>query len=281
MKTARKILKGLLFIYSSIFTAVIIVGAATFGIQSHNYVLPFLAAPFALYFLFYILKIKRGQKILLFYSLAVTGLMMISGFKSSTTAPEFLSSLFFIPITVFFFFEALPKRTKKKKKEAKKEIPLLDIIPGTEIVSEKEQELKKVEDLYPIEKFGKNFELDRRLFLKLIGSAGISLFLFAIFTRRAQGAFFGSMPGPGTVAIKDSTGAQIDPAIKTPTDGYRINQLDDSSPAYYGFTDKTGAWYIMKEDSSGNYRYVKGASSFSTNWTNRASLTYDYFDAVF
>jgi hypothetical protein len=37
----------------------------------------------------------------------------------------------------------------------------------------------------------------------------------------------------------------------------------------------------MSEDSSSNFRYTKGSSSFSTNWTGRAGLTYDYFDSVF
>jgi hypothetical protein len=125
-------------------------------------------------------------------------------------------------------------------------------------------------------------DTDRRLFLKLIGSTGLTLTLMAIFTKDAKAAFFGSVPGPGTVAVKDSTGATIDPAEKQPTDGYEISQIDDSStPAYYGFVHKTGAWYITREDSSGNYRYSKGLSSFSTNWTGRVGLTYDYFDAVF
>lgn len=126
-----------------------------------------------------------------------------------------------------------------------------------------------------------NLDIDKRAFIKLIGSAGLSVFLLSIFTKNAQAAFFGSVPGPGTVALKDTTGAQIDPAKHHPTDGYKISQLDDSVPAYYGFTEKGGAWFIMREDASGNYRYAKGASSFSTNWTNRASLTYDYFENVF
>ena len=123
---------------------------------------------------------------------------------------------------------------------------------------------------------------DRRVFLKIIASAGAGLFMMSVFTKKTHAAFFGSVPGPGTIAVKDSTGAVIDPAIKTPTDGYKISEIDDaSSPAYYGFVDKTGAWFVMKEDSSGAYRYVKGNSNFSSNWTNRASLTYGYFDEIF
>jgi len=60
-------------------------------------------------------------------------------------------------------------------------------------------------------------DIDRRQFLKLISSAGLTLFLFSIFAKRAQAAFFGSVPGSGTVALKDTTGTPIDPAIKTPS----------------------------------------------------------------
>lgn len=126
-------------------------------------------------------------------------------------------------------------------------------------------------------------ETDRRLFLKLVGSTGLSLFFMAVLGKKsAQAAFFGSVPGPGTVAIKNSAGTPIDPAEAQPTDGYTITEVDDSStPSYYGFVHKTGAWYITKEDATGGYRYAKGASAFSTSWTGRAGLTYDYFDNVF
>jgi hypothetical protein len=127
-------------------------------------------------------------------------------------------------------------------------------------------------------------DLDRRAFLKLIGSAGMAVFLLQLFSGKANAAFFGSVPGPGTVGIKDSGGNLIDPAISQPTDGYKISQIDDASATvqYFGFVNKDGAWYIQKEDSSeGTYRYTKGSSNFATNWTNRTSLTYDYFDSVF
>jgi hypothetical protein len=61
--------------------------------------------------------------------------------------------------------------------------------------------------------------------------------------------------------------------------GYRVADVDDlSNPKYYGFTAKGGAWYIIKEDTSDwSFRYCSGKTSYSTNWTNRASLTYVYF----
>ena len=123
---------------------------------------------------------------------------------------------------------------------------------------------------------------DRRTFLKIIASAGAGLFFMTIFTKKTEAAFFGSAPQPSTLKLKDSQGNIIDPAEKNPTDGFRITQIDDSStPTYYGFVDKNGSWFIMKEESSGAYRYVKGDSNFSNSWSNRTSLTYGYFDEVF
>src|SRR3989338_1159911 len=91
---------------------------------------------------------------------------------------------------------------------------------------------------------------DKRLFLKLVGSTGLSLFFMSLVSKEARATFFGSMPGPGTIALKDSTGTLIDPALKQPTDGYNISQLDDTSDpdyAYYGFVNKEGNWYIQRE----------------------------------
>ena len=59
---------------------------------------------------------------------------------------------------------------------------------------------------------------------------------------------------------------------------YMISDVDDASnPKYYGFADREGGWYILKEDTTDKtYRYCKGTSDYTTNWTNRASSTYDY-----
>jgi hypothetical protein len=62
---------------------------------------------------------------------------------------------------------------------------------------------------------------------------------------------------------------------------YEISDVDDAAyPAYYGYIEKDGAWYIM-EENAGAFRYAKGASNYTTSWTNRAALVYDYYDAVF
>ena len=83
------------------------------------------------------------------------------------------------------------------------------------------------------------------------------------------------------VATVNSDGSIVNtPAIE----GYVAYNVDNSSPSYYGFIDQDGNWYIMRATTSGNittYEFVKGSSDYSTNWTNRASLTYQAYNAVF
>lgn len=65
---------------------------------------------------------------------------------------------------------------------------------------------------------------------------------------------------------------------------YKAANMDTSTPAYYGFVDKDGNWYIMKEATSGSvktYTYCKGTSGYATAWTNRATQTYDTYDNTF
>lgn len=58
-----------------------------------------------------------------------------------------------------------------------------------------------------------------------------------------------------------------------------VDKDDDAEPNYFGFQDGDGNWYIMKEESNA-YRYTAGTSDYSTNWGNRASLSYDYRSAT-
>lgn len=210
----------------------------------------------------------KSKQIILCYGLFICLLLTIAGIISARNFNDLLSSFIYIPLIFFFATQLLHKKVitqkqtpKPLKQNVSKVITPTQIVPNTDS---------------PIA------DNDKRLFLKLIGSAGFSLLFMAMFTKKAQAAFFGSVPGPGTVAIKNSAGVQIDPAEAHPTDGYEITEIDDtSSPAYYGFLKKNGYWYIMKEDSTGAYRYSKGTTAFTTNWTNRASLTYDYFNSIF
>lgn len=62
-----------------------------------------------------------------------------------------------------------------------------------------------------------------------------------------------------------------------------------STYQYFGFLTQDSNWVIQRFDISVsniiNYRYAtvknnSGYDTYSTAWTSRASLTYDYFDKV-
>lgn len=66
-----------------------------------------------------------------------------------------------------------------------------------------------------------------------------------------------------------------------PLEAYNIARIDStSSPKYFGYLNKDGNWCISKEDT-GVWTYAIGLTDFSTNWTNRAGLPYEEFNAIF
>lgn len=124
-------------------------------------------------------------------------------------------------------------------------------------------------------------DIDKRVFIKLIGATGITFFLSSLFSKK-----FGSLPGSfessGTTSIQDPIGNVIDPAKHHPTDNYKISEVEYGIETFYGFMDENNRWYIMKEDlNSGTFRYAKGDIDFTTNWNNRKNLKYDYYNQVF
>jgi len=70
---------------------------------------------------------------------------------------------------------------------------------------------------------------------------------------------------------------------------YWISDIDNvSSPNFYGYIDRNGNWYIMKEtlldttyNTTDTYRYYWGNSGYDSNWTNREDLTYGRYDSIF
>lgn len=213
------------------------------------------------------------KKILVYYSFVVITVMTLMGFVGSTTLPQLISAVLFFPLVVYFGLLIIPEKKQALTLPIKKQKAPPKSTKGT-------IRLQKID-----EKSQKGiFDKDRRTFLKLIGSGGLSVLVLSIFgAKSAQAAFFGSVPGPGVVSLKDIAGNQIDPSEKQPTDGYKIAELDDSSPAFYGFVNKAGYWFIIKEDPAGTFRYENGVADtdFATNWTDRASLTYGYFGDEF
>lgn len=64
--------------------------------------------------------------------------------------------------------------------------------------------------------------------------------------------------------------------------GYEPANKEDnpSGTSYYGFVDTSGNWYIQRVTAT-DIDFARGSSSFSTNWTNRAILSYGKFDSIF
>ena len=230
---------------------------------------------------------KRNKlKFLLLYNLLICLALTLLGALAAKSGGELTASLIYLPLVLFFSGKLIGLRRSRAKAIQPAKSPAIGLapIPSAPIDLVKPEEAVAGEEVRGIP------DLDRRVFLKLIGSAGLSLFLLALFTKKAQAAFFGSVPGPGVIALKDTAGNKIDPAQHHPTAGFKIARLDDTSSttyAYFGFVNKTGAWYLQREQltgaDTGQYLYSTGPSDFSTAWTNRASPTpaYNTFNETF
>lgn len=198
---------------------------------------------------------------------------------------QYLFFFVFLPLPVYFFLDDLAQTIDDE------DLISEEIITVGEVVNQEEKNKLSFEGKRLVKEemkdqpvvFSKEIrDPKRRQFLKIIGASGVGFLITMLLNpKKTEAAFFGSVPGPGTVALKDSSGQRIDPAEKKPTDGYYITDIDDSTPSYYGYLDKNGNWYIIKENSDGSFRYIRGSGSFSSYWSNRSSLAYDYFDNVF
>ena len=128
-------------------------------------------------------------------------------------------------------------------------------------------------------------DIDKRTFLKLIGAAGLSFFVFSLLGRGVETLLFGKPVESGLSGSlgNPATGGGVDPAgTSSPMSGYRITEVDDGAVSYYGFTNQDGAWMIMKQDTdTSSFRYAKGDLNFPANWTRRGSLKYDYYYNLF
>lgn len=60
---------------------------------------------------------------------------------------------------------------------------------------------------------------------------------------------------------------------------YVLSDVDETSNplyTYLWYIASDGAWYIARiTNADSSFRYSKGTSDYVTNWTNRASLTYN------
>ena len=214
----------------------------------------------------------RNKLFLIYFSFVITFLVVIMAFITATTYIQLALAILLYPLLAFFAYKILP--IKQENMESTPQ-PVTPFIAKTERVVVDTKIDNKNENI-------SISDIDKRVFLKLIGGTGLALFLFSIFNKRAESIFFKSLPGSGRISLENIAGNKIDPAQKKPLDDYSISDVLNSDITFYGFVSKDGAWYIMRVDTqTGTFRYAKDSSSYSDNWNNRANLKYDLFDNVF
>lgn len=194
--------------------------------------------------------------------LIVSMIIVTAAFLTSKSFVQLAIATILYPPLVYFAFRFFPGNLKKGQIRK----PAVVVQPASNV----KKEAVAIADI------------DKRAFLKLIGGVGFSYFLFSIFTRKVEALFPGKSGVSGEALLKDTTGKPVNPAERQPTDGYKISEVDNGETTYYGFINKDGAWYIMKEDpDTGSFRYAKAESNFPGNWAGRERLKYDYFHNVF
>lgn len=197
----------------------------------------------------------------------IGGLIVGAAFVTATNYLQLGIAILLYPLLGYFLLKAFPRGVREVD-------PLKPTVKSVERLENETTTNNK--DRLSIA------DIDKRAFLKLIGGAGLSLFLFSIFNKKAEGLFFKNLPNAGRISLEDSNGNKINPAQNHPTDGYRISEIDDSDITLYGFTNIDGAWFIMRQDTdTGTFRYAKGNVDFPGSWNNREHLKYDYYNNVF
>lgn len=284
-----KLIKAILFAYGFVFSYLLFLsGIRNFRALS-DLILVVVVSPLTFYFLLSVMKqfrllqldrnkIETTLKHLKVVALVNSLFLFVIALYGSIFRFEFMFILMIIPIPVYFILLNFVKEKKTKIIVEKQEEKQIKKTKTKAVLLKEPFGLKSVGKIKG-EMIGEPL---RRTFIKALGGAGIGFLIVSLINpKKAEASFFGSVPGPGTIALKDSNNVKIDPAIKSPTDAYGISQIADTVPAYYGFVNKDGAWYITREEDDGSYRYAKGILDFAGNWGNRGGLTYGYFNSAF
>ncbi|MCR4279158.1 MAG: hypothetical protein NUV69_00945 [Candidatus Curtissbacteria bacterium] len=209
-------------------------------------------------------------KTLTYLLLVIAGLLIIFGFVTATTYSQLAVAIVIYPTLIFLVFKLFPRTVLVQPNIAVQ-------LPPTKLSHDKSETPNPNKEIAYIS------DIDKRAFIKLIGATGISFFLFSLLGRRVESLIFGtagqSMINPPRVTDGNQSGL----ASASPTDGYKISEImEEGLVTYYGFINYTGAWLIMREDSSNNnFRYAKGDSDLPGNWKNRENLRYDYYYNLF
>lgn len=205
------------------------------------------------------------QKALTYSGFVISTLVVIAVFITATTYLQLGIAAALYPFLVYFGLKLFPRKnggTQVIGIEVTR-----PVATKAEVVSAQPVEVK---------------DIDKRAFLKMIGAAGLTFFMFSLLNRRAEGQFFSRALGPGTTNLLDVGGRKINPSEAQATDGYRISEIDDNVITFYGFVKTGGSWFIMREDTDeGTFRYTKGENNFPSSWSQRDNLNYDYYHNIF
>lgn len=214
------------------------------------------------------------NKTLSYYSIIISSFLMAFIFATATTYIQLGVAVALFPVFSFLILKILPRKHKNTHNNVSA-TPQMAATPQVAPVMQQQTQAKldyneEVQDI------------DKRAFLKIIGATSVSLLITSLFARRADSLLFGGNSSNGQLALQDTKGKIVDPVERQPTDGYQITEIDDSETSYFGFTNKEGGWFIMRQDTeTGSFRYTKGNMNFSANWRDRDTLDYYYFHEVF
>jgi hypothetical protein len=217
------------------------------------------------------------KKIALYTSFLAAGFADVGVFLTSNNYIQLILAIILYFPLIYIAFKIFPRRTLPAE-----QIPLQKpsiIEPYVSIDNKIEQ--------HPISQPPSTDEvkisdINKRVFLKIIGATGLSFFISSLFSKKIESHILGRPEESSTISIIDPVGNVIDPAKHNPMDNYKISEVDYGINTYYGFIDQNDGWFIMKEDiNSGTYRYRKGIGNFPDNWNNRENLKYDYYNQVF
>lgn len=207
------------------------------------------------------------RRIFTIWSFAVATCIVVAIFITATTLSQLAFAVILYPLLVYIAYKAfLDQRLDARIKSAvhsKSIDPLKDSI---EISDD-----------------------DRRVFLKLVGSTGIFLFIYSLLNigKKPQSVISNKLVKLGNHTLGSDfpgfdAGSTEEKSLDQLIAGYKIAEVDNNDVSYYGFIDIRGAWYIMQADTGvGSFRYVRGEAGFPENWANRKKLKYDYLDKVF
>ncbi|MFZ3301266.1 MAG: hypothetical protein WA152_00960 [Microgenomates group bacterium] len=215
-------------------------------------------------------------KTLSYTGLIIAAFFVVALFVTSKSYTQLYTAILLYPVLTYIMLTVFPRHDQPEDIHQQ-----TNNIGVGEVVSQKPN--KSLDVVIPREKV-EIVDIDKRTFLKLIGTAGISFFLFSILGRRAEDYIFNKTQGLGLNPTQNNTpNISMSPqGGSLPSDEYKISEIDDGIISFYGFVNKSGSWLIMREDTQENsFRYSRGETNFSRSWADRSNLKYDYYHNLF